>query len=112
MARITVEDCLENVANRFCLVRLAAKRAKQILSGSPAVTDFRGNREIVGALREIADGKVRFIEKTEPELLPAEPEVKEIAAAEQNTTIVEAVTPAPAAVTETPAEATAVEATT
>lgn len=108
MARITVEDCLENVANRFCLVRLAAKRAKQILSGSPAVTDFRGNREIVGALREIADGKVRFIEKTEPDLIPAEPEVKELVKAEASTTVVEAVTPAATtvSVSENAAEAT------
>lgn len=60
MARITVEDCLDNEANRFTLVRLAARRAKQLLEGSPTVTDTRGNRAIVSALREIASGKVRF----------------------------------------------------
>ena len=60
MARITVEDCLENERNRFSLVRLASRRAKQLLSGQPAVTDTKGNRAIVSALREIADGKVRF----------------------------------------------------
>lgn len=60
MARITVEDCLENETNRFSLVRLAARRAKQLLAGKPPVTDTRGNKAVVSALREIADGKVRF----------------------------------------------------
>ena len=60
MARVTVEDCLENESNRFSLVRLAARRAKQLLNGSPPVTDTKGNRAVVSALREIADGKVRF----------------------------------------------------
>jgi DNA-directed RNA polymerase subunit omega len=92
MARITVEDCLEHVANRFCLVRLASKRAKQLLSGSPAVTDFRGNREIVGALREIADGKVKFLSKVDQEL--NSPEVSfELPASKENTTVVSPATP-------------------
>jgi len=60
MARITVEDCLDQESNRFSLVRLAALRAKQLLSGKVAVTDTKGNKAIVSALREIADGKVRF----------------------------------------------------
>ena len=60
MARITVEDCLNHERNRFSLVRLASRRAKQLLSGSSPVTDTKGNRAIVSALREIADGKVRF----------------------------------------------------
>ena len=57
MARITVEDCLKMVDNRFALVMLAAKRTKQLLEGAhPLVkTD---NREVVTALREIAAGKV------------------------------------------------------
>jgi DNA-directed RNA polymerase subunit omega len=57
MARISVEDCLKNVPNRFALVLLAAARTKQLLKGSkPRVqTD---NREVVLALREIAAGKV------------------------------------------------------
>ncbi|MFN8388698.1 MAG: DNA-directed RNA polymerase subunit omega [Bdellovibrionota bacterium] len=67
MARITVEDCLNNERNRFALVRLASRRAKQLLSGQSPVTDTKGNRAIVSALREIADGKVRF-KKTEGEL--------------------------------------------
>jgi DNA-directed RNA polymerase subunit omega len=60
MARITVEDCLVHEPNRFALVRLAALRAKALLAGRAAVTDTRGNKSIVSALREIADGKIRF----------------------------------------------------
>lgn len=60
MARITVEDCLEKENNRFSLVLMASKRAKQLLSGKTPVVDTRGNKSIVSALREIADGKVRF----------------------------------------------------
>lgn len=65
MARITVEDCLDRERNRFALVRLAARRAKQLLAGETPVTDTKGNRAIVSALREIADGKVRFIPSDE-----------------------------------------------
>jgi len=60
MARITVEDCLDKEQNRFALVRLASRRAKMILSGDSTVTDTHGNKEVVSALREIADGKVKF----------------------------------------------------
>ena len=60
MARITVEDCLDNQSNRFVLVRLASRRAKQLLSGKTAVVDTKGNKAVVSALREIAGGKVRF----------------------------------------------------
>ena len=64
MARITVEDALQNTKNRFALVLLAAQRAKQLLKGSAPLCDIRGNREIVAALREIAAGKI----------MPAHPE--------------------------------------
>lgn len=60
MARITVEDCLVQVTNRFSLARLASTRAKQLLEGDAAVTDTRGNKAVVSALREIADAKVKF----------------------------------------------------
>ena len=60
MARVTVEDCLQNEPNRFALVRLASRRAKQLLSGKTPVTDTKGNKPIVSALREIATGKVHF----------------------------------------------------
>ncbi|MCL4122167.1 UNVERIFIED_CONTAM: hypothetical protein GTU68_057012 [Idotea baltica] len=60
MARITVEDCLEYESNRFVLVKLASIRAKQLLDGKTPVTDTKGNRAVVSALREIAAGKVSF----------------------------------------------------
>jgi len=67
MARITVEDCLAKESNRFTLVRLASERAKELLAGKAPVTDTRGNKAIVAALREIADGKVHFSKKDEEE---------------------------------------------
>ena len=57
MARITVEDCLAKVPNRFELVLAAARRAKQLLKGAPPLVDS-DNKEVVTALREIAAGKV------------------------------------------------------
>jgi len=58
MARITVEDCLEKVPNRFCLVLVAAERTKQILRGGAVLIHNEGeNKEVVTALREIAAGK-------------------------------------------------------
>jgi len=59
MARITVEDCLERVPNRFELVLLAARRAKQLLKGARPLADS-DNKEIVTALREVAANKVRL----------------------------------------------------
>jgi len=58
MARITVEDCLQHVANRFELVMLASKRARQLFKGAKPLLET-DNREIVTALREIAADKVR-----------------------------------------------------
>lgn len=57
MARITVEDCLEKVPNRFELVLVAARRAKQLLKGARPLVDS-DNKEVVTALREIGAGKV------------------------------------------------------
>ncbi|NIO08464.1 MAG: DNA-directed RNA polymerase subunit omega [Deltaproteobacteria bacterium] len=62
MARITLEDCLTQVPNRFSLVLLAAQRAKQLLKGAKPLVDS-DNRDIVLALREIAAGKVRAASK-------------------------------------------------
>jgi len=59
VARVTVEDCLEQVGNRFALVILAAERARQLSKGSPAMVRC-DNKPAVTALREIAVGKVRF----------------------------------------------------
>jgi DNA-directed RNA polymerase subunit omega len=58
VARITVEDCLEEIDNRFLLVHLAALRAKQLRKGSNPMVDSPENKEVVRALREIAAGKV------------------------------------------------------
>ena len=57
MARITVEDCLQHVPNRFELVLAAAQRAKQLLKGSRPLVES-DNKELVTALRETAAGKV------------------------------------------------------
>lgn len=57
MARITVEDCLDKVSNRFELVLAGAQRAKQLLKGAPPLVES-DNKEVVTALREIAAGKV------------------------------------------------------
>lgn len=71
MARITVEDCLEQAGNRFELVLLGARRAKQLLKGARPLVES-DNKEIVTALREIAAAKVR-IAYPEPAPEPAEP---------------------------------------
>ena len=60
MARITIEDCLEKVANRFALVMLVSKRAKQLMKGSKPMVPSKDNKAIVGALREVAAGKVWY----------------------------------------------------
>lgn len=60
MARITVEDCLDKVDNRFELVHLAAMRTKQLRRGSALLIGTTENKDIVRSLREIAAGKVNF----------------------------------------------------
>lgn len=58
MARITIEDCLEKVENRYELVHLAVKRVKQLREGSESLVRSK-NKEVVTSLREIAAGKVK-----------------------------------------------------
>ena len=59
MARITVEECLENVENRFELVMVGSKRARQIaVEGRPALVDEGNDKPTVIALREIEEGLV------------------------------------------------------
>jgi len=58
MARLTVEDCLDNVDNRYDLVMLASKRARQISMGSDPLVPEDGDKPTVIALREIAEGLV------------------------------------------------------
>lgn len=60
MARVTVEDCLEQVPNRFALVLLVARRAKQLMKGAEMTLGLRNNKYVVGALREVAAGNVKF----------------------------------------------------
>src|SRR5476651_1961236 len=61
MARITVEDCLEHVSNRFELVMVAAKRARQLMRGSVDPTvPWENDKATVVALREIAQGHTDF----------------------------------------------------
>jgi DNA-directed RNA polymerase subunit omega len=57
MARVTVEDCLERVENRYELVHISAKRTRQLLRGSSPVVKCK-NKSIVCSLREIAAGLV------------------------------------------------------
>ena len=56
MARVTVEDCLKNVKNRFELVIVAAKRARQLMRGKEPKVDWDNDKPTVVALREIAAG--------------------------------------------------------
>lgn len=58
MARITVEDCLEKVNNRFHLVRVASKRARQIMNGKEPTLEWDNDKATVLALREIAAGNI------------------------------------------------------
>lgn len=58
MARITVEDCLDNIDNIFEMVLVAAKRARRIAHGAEAMVDLENDKPTVLALREIADGLV------------------------------------------------------
>lgn len=60
MARITVEDCLDKLPNRFALVMLVAKRAKQLVKGSQLTVPISDNKYIVQALREVAAGQVDY----------------------------------------------------
>jgi len=58
MARITVEDCLEKVENRFHLVRVASKRARQLMNGKEPTLEWDNDKATVLALREIAAGNI------------------------------------------------------
>lgn len=71
MARLTVEDCLQHIDNRYDLVILAAKRARQIIFGSEPLVKENNDKPTVLALREIADGiinddNINEIDKNDP----------------------------------------------
>jgi len=74
MTRVTVEDCLDNVDNRFELVMLATKRARQLATGGkePKVA-WENDKPTVVALREIASGLVNYDVIAEEELVEEEP---------------------------------------
>lgn len=61
MARVTVEDCIEQVSNRFDLVMLAAQRAREISAGAPITVERDNDKNPVIALREIADETVDLV---------------------------------------------------
>ena len=60
MARITVEDCLNKVENRFALVLLVSKRVKQLLKGAVSTIHTKDNKFVVSSLREVAAGSVYY----------------------------------------------------
>lgn len=70
MARVTVEDCLQNVDNLFNLVLLAAQRARRIANGAEPTVPWENDKPTVVALREIAAGNITPEMLREPEPLP------------------------------------------
>lgn len=86
MARVTVEDCVDKVPNRFDLVMLAAHRAREIAAGSPITIDRDNDKNPVVALREIADETQtaealteRMIESHQTQIEVDEPEEDQMA---------------------------------
>lgn len=61
MARVTVEDCLEQIPNRFALVHLGVKRARELMKDAEPLLET-DNRECVTALREVADNRITIAE--------------------------------------------------
>ena len=73
MARITVEDCLEHVDNRFDLVLLATKRARQLAAGVDPLIPWENDKPTVVALREIASGLVDYDVIAQDDIVDDEP---------------------------------------
>ena len=69
MARVTVEDCLDRVPNRFALVHLAARRARDLIKGDTPTVEHAKNKETVLALREVAAEHVRYTDDIRVALL-------------------------------------------
>jgi DNA-directed RNA polymerase subunit omega len=67
VARITIEDCLRKVSNRFLLVNMVAQRVRQIREGSDYLVNSPKNEDVVVALREVAAGKIDISEDEEAE---------------------------------------------
>ena len=81
MARITVEDCIDNVENRFELVLMATRRARLIANGADPMVEWENDKPTVVALREIADGKINA--RTLAEMEEAELEEEEVVVPEE-----------------------------
>ena len=90
MARITVEDCLDNVDNRFELVMISSKRARQLqIEGKDPLVPEDNDKPTVIALREIAEGLIGadiLVAKPRMELEQAEQELEAVAVAAANAT--------------------------
>lgn len=76
MARVTIEDCLKRVPNRFALVHMTAQRVRQLRDGAPPLLESK-NKEVVQALREIAGGQVFPVSREEAEEGRARAEAEE-----------------------------------
>jgi len=77
MARVTIEDCLDHVDNRFELVLLATKRARQLVNGVEPLVPWENDKATVVALREIAEGLItsQTVEEPEEESLTVDDEL-------------------------------------
>jgi DNA-directed RNA polymerase subunit omega len=77
MARITVEDCLQNIDNLFQLVLVAAKRARRLANGAEPTVDWENDKPTVVALREVAAGNIG-VELLEEQEAPPESAVPDM----------------------------------
>tara|TARA_Y100000588_G_C13595212_1_gene644608 strand:- start:95 stop:361 length:267 start_codon:yes stop_codon:yes gene_type:complete len=85
MARVTVEDCLDNVANRFELVMVASKRARQISTGGKdALVEEESDKPTVIALREISEGLITAEILARESTLEVEEELAEVLSSEES----------------------------
>jgi DNA-directed RNA polymerase subunit omega len=100
MARVTVEDCLDKVDNRFHLVLVATKRARQLANGVQPLVDWENDKPTIVALREIAEGLIG------PEILDESPfpDIEVETQTEDISILAEAVAPQPDIPPEAPAE--------
>jgi DNA-directed RNA polymerase subunit omega len=72
MARVTIEDCLKQEGNRFALIHGAIERAIQLKKGATPLIDSPNEKETVIALREIAQGKAKVIDRKKDDIPPAD----------------------------------------
>ena len=100
MARVTVEDCLDKVDNRFHLVLVATKRARQLANGVQPLVEWENDKPTIVALREIADGLIG------PDILNESPfpEIQAETQTEDISILADAITAQPDIPPEAPAE--------